>query len=110
MRRPGGWLTRASPCAQACEEPAACSDCGVDSGEECGIGADPEWPDFMEGDIIECFDLVERKQTLESASEMLKEQVKEYRSKDEERAAKAAAELEKYQKKRGAETPPAAKK
>jgi len=82
----------------------------VDSGEECGIGADPEWPDFMEGDIIECFDLVERKQTLESASEMLKEQVKEYRSKDEERAAKAAAELEKYQKKRGAETPPAAKK
>jgi hypothetical protein len=41
---------------------------------------------------------------------MLKEQVKEYRSKDEERAAKAAAELEKYQKKRGAETPPAAKK
>jgi len=80
----------------------------VDSGEECGIGGDPEWPDFKEGDIIECFDLVERKQTLESASETLKEQVKEYRSKDEERAAKAAAELEKYQRKRGAETPPPA--
>ena len=72
----------------------------VDSGEECGIDGDPEWPDFKEGDIIECFDLVERKQTLESASETLKEQVKEYRSKDEERAAKAAAGLEKYQRKR----------
>ena len=79
----------------------------VDNGEECGIGADPEWPDFQQGDIIECFELVERKQTLESASETLKEQVAEYRSKDDERAAKAAAEADKFQKRRGAvETPP----
>ena len=58
----------------------------------------------MEGDIIECFDLVERKQTLESASEMLKEQVKEYRIKDEEDGESSSRV--RYQKKRGVEASP----
>lgn len=39
----------------------------VNSGLECGIGAEV-YDDWEEGDIIEAFDTVEKKRTLEEAS------------------------------------------
>lgn len=67
----------------------------VESGLECGVGADPEWGEWKPGDVIECFDLVDRVQTLESASDELGEKVKEIKAADEkakQAVALAAAE------------------
>ena len=62
----------------------------VESGLECGVGADPEWGEWKPGDKIECFDLVDRVQTLESASDELGKKVDEIKA-AEEREKKAAA-------------------
>ena len=62
----------------------------VESGLECGVGADPEWGEWKPGDTIECFDLVDRVQTLESASDELGKKVDEIKA-AEEREKKAAA-------------------
>ena len=32
----------------------------VESGLECGVGAEPEWGEWKPGDAIECFNLVDR--------------------------------------------------
>ena len=55
----------------------------VESGLECGVGADPEWGEWKPGDIIECFDLVDRVQTLESASDELGKKVQELEAAEE---------------------------
>ena len=62
----------------------------VESGLECGVGAEPEWGEWKPGDKIECFDLVDRVQTLESASDDLGKKVDEIKA-AEEREKKAAA-------------------
>ena len=62
----------------------------VESGLEGGVGADPEWGEWKPGDKIECFDLVDRVQTLESASDELGKKVDEIKA-AEEREKKAAA-------------------
>ena len=63
----------------------------VEAGLECGVGADPEWGDWKPGDIIECFDLVDRVQTLESASDDLSKKVDEIKAAEEKAKAAAAA-------------------
>uniref|UniRef100_A0A7S0KTA0 Translation initiation factor IF-2, chloroplastic n=1 Tax=Micromonas pusilla TaxID=38833 RepID=A0A7S0KTA0_MICPS len=63
----------------------------VETGLECGVGADPEWGDWKPGDIIECFDLVDRVQTLESASDDLSKKVDEIKAAEEKAKAAAAA-------------------
>ena len=75
----------------------------VESGLECGVGADPEWGEWKPGDVIECFDLVDRVQTLESASDELGKKVDELKAaEDREKAAKALA-AEQAAKERGEE-------
>jgi translation initiation factor IF-2 len=71
----------------------------VASGLECGVGAEPEWGEWKPGDVIECFDLVDRVQTLESASDELGDKVKEFKAAEKsakEAAAVAAAERAAY--------------
>jgi translation initiation factor IF-2 len=66
----------------------------VESGLECGVGADPEWGDWKPGDKIECYDLVDRVQTLESASDELGKKIDEIKAAEERarRAKERAAE------------------
>ena len=63
----------------------------VEAGLECGVGAEPEWGDWKPGDAIECFDLVDRIQTLESASDDLSKKVDEIKAAEEKAKAAAAA-------------------
>ena len=78
----------------------------VESGLECGVGADPEWGEWKPGDIIECFDLVDRVQTLESASDELGKKVQELEAAEERK--KEAEALAAEQAKQRAEDAPAA--
>ena len=78
----------------------------VESGLECGVGADPEWGEWKPGDVIECFDLVDRVQTLESASDELGKKVQELNAAEERK--KAAEALAAEQAKERAEGAPAA--
>jgi translation initiation factor IF-2 len=79
----------------------------VESGLECGIGADPEWDGFKPGDTLECLDLVDKIQTLETASEDLAGRVEEYQAGEAERAAAREKAKEGYQRtqRRGAPQP-----
>jgi len=79
----------------------------VESGLECGIGADPEWDGFKAGDVLECFDLVDKIQTLETASENLQERVEEYQAGEADRLAAREKAKEGYQRqqRRGAPAP-----
>jgi translation initiation factor IF-2 len=70
----------------------------VESGLECGIGADPEWDGFKAGDILECYDLVDKIQTLETASDLLAERVEEYQAGEAEREAAREKAKEGYQR------------
>ena len=63
----------------------------MEAGLECGVGAEPEWGDWKPGDAIECFDLVDRIQTLESASDDLSKKVDEIKAAEEKAKAAAAA-------------------
>lgn len=78
----------------------------VEAGLECGIGADPEWDGFREGDELQCLDLVDKIQTLETASEILAERVEEYQAGEDERNAAREKAKEGYQRqqRRGATT------
>ena len=79
----------------------------VESGLECGIGADPEWDGFKAGDVLECLDLVDKIQTLETASENLQERVEEYQAGEADRQAAREKAKEGYQRqqRRGAPAP-----
>jgi len=79
----------------------------VEAGLECGIGADPEWDGFKEGDELLCVDLIDKVQTLETASEILAEKVEEYQASEADRVAAREKAKEGYQRqqKRGAATP-----
>ena len=80
----------------------------VESGLECGVGADPEWGEWKPGDVIECFDLVDRVQTLESASDELGKKVEEIKAAEEKaKAAAAAAAAAAPEKEEDAPAPPA---
>ena len=80
----------------------------VESGLECGVGADPEWGEWKPGDVIECFDLVDRVQTLESASDELGKKVDEIKAAEEKaKAAAAAAAAAAPEKEEDAPAPPA---
>ena len=70
----------------------------VEAGLECGIGADPEWDGFKAGDELECLDLVDKIQTLETASEILAERVEEYQAGEAEREAAREKAKEGYQR------------
>jgi translation initiation factor IF-2 len=70
----------------------------VESGLECGIGADPEWDGFKPGDILECYDLVDKIQTLETASELLADRFEEYQAGEADREAAREKAKEGYQR------------
>lgn len=70
----------------------------VETGLECGIGADPEWDGFKPGDILECFELVDKVQTLEMASEDLAGRVEEYQAGEADRLAAREKAKEGYQR------------
>jgi translation initiation factor IF-2 len=74
----------------------------VESGLECGVGADPEWGEWKPGDKIECFDLVDRVQTLESASDELGRKVDEIKAAEEREKAAALAAAEQAKAERDA--------